>query len=119
MSRRRRIFIAFAAIMVRMMVIVVGVVATLTRSEWGTAKLVNYAIERVKKDSDGELYMGRISGRILAGVTIHSVEIRDENDSIFIAAARVQMEYDPRDLLDQRLLLKRVRFGRLTGNIFE
>ncbi len=119
MSRRRRIFLAFVAIMVVMLLIVVGGVATLTRSEWGTAKLVNYAVDRVNKSIKGRLYIGRISGSIFTGMTIDTLEIRDENDSVFIAGAQVQMEYDPRDLVDQRLLLKRVRFGRLTANIFE
>ena len=49
MTRRRRIFLAFAAIMISMILIVVAVVATLTQSEWGTAKLVNFAVDRVNR----------------------------------------------------------------------
>ena len=119
MSRRRRIFLAFVAIMISMILIVVGVVATLTQSEWGTAKLVRYAVGQVNKGIQGTLYIGRISGSIFTGMTIDTLEIRDKNDSVFVAAANVQMEYDPRDLLDKRLLLRNVRFGRLYANVFE
>ena len=119
MTRRRRIFLAFAAIMISVMLIVVAGVATLTRSQWGTAKLVNFAVDRVNRGIQGTLYIGRISGSIFTGMTIDTLEIRDKNDSLFVAGARVQLEYDPRDLLDRRILLRHVRFGRLTANVFE
>ena len=119
MSRRRRIFLAFATIMISMMLIVVGGVATLTRSEWGTAKLVNFVVDRVNSGIQGTLYIGRISGSIFTGMTIDTVEIRDKNDSLFVAATAVRLEYDPRDLIDRRLLLRNVRLGRLTAQVFE
>jgi len=119
MTRRRRIFIAFVAIMVGMIVIGVGAIATLTQSEWGTAKLVEYFLGRVNKGIQGTMYVGRVSGSIFTGMTIDTLEIRDKNDSVFVAAANVQMQYDPRDLLDKRILFRNVRFGRLMANIFE
>ena len=64
MTRRRRIFLAFLAIMISMLLIVVGGVATLTQSEWGTKQVVRYAVGRVNKGIQGTLYIGRISGSI-------------------------------------------------------
>ena len=119
MTRRRRIFLAFAAIMISVILIVVAVVATLTQSEWGTTQVVRYAVGRVNNAIQGTLYIGRISGSIFTGMTIDSLEIRDKNDSLFVAVARLQMEYDPRDLLDQRVLFRNVRMGRLVANVFE
>ncbi|HEX6316244.1 MAG TPA: hypothetical protein VFZ73_15350, partial [Gemmatimonadaceae bacterium] len=119
MSRRRRILYAFLAIMISVMLTVVVGVATLTRTEWGTAKLVNFALARVNNAIQGTLYIGRISGSIFTGMTIDTVEIRDRNDSLFVAAANVRLVYDPRDLLDRRILVRNVSLGRLTANIFE
>lgn len=119
MTRRRRIFLAFIAIMISMILIVVAGVATLTQSEWGTRQVVRYAVGRVNNAIQGTLYIGRISGSIFTGMTIDSLEIRDKSDSLFVAVANLQMEYDPRDLLDQRVLMRNVRFGRLVANIFE
>ena len=119
MSRRRRIFYAFVAIVIGVIVVLVGGIMTLTRSEWGKAKAVAYAVGLANKGIHGTLYIGRVSGSIFTGMLIDTLEIRDENDSVFVAAANVQMEYDPRDLLDRRILLKHVRFGRLVANIFE
>src|SRR5688500_9850884 len=119
MTRRRRIFLAFVVIMVSVMLILVAGVVTLARSEWGTAKVVNFAVDRVNRSSQGRMYIGRISGSIFTGMTIDTLEIRDKNDSLFVAGAKIQLEYDPRDLLDRRNLLRHVRFGRLTATEFE
>src|SRR5688500_4016400 len=105
--------------MISAMLIVVAVVPPLTRSEWGAAKLVNFAVDRLNRGIQGTLYIGRISGSIFTGMTIDTLEIRDKNDSLFVAGANVQLEYDPRDLLDRRILLRHVRFGRLTATEFE
>jgi translocation and assembly module TamB len=119
MTRRRRIFIAFVAIMVFMIVGIAGGILMLTRSEWGKAKGVAYALGIVNRAIQGTLYVGRVSGSIFTGMNIDTLEIRDRNDSVFVAAANVSLAYDPRDLLDRRLLFRNVRFGRLTAHIFE
>src|SRR5688572_25524797 len=119
MTRRRRIFLAFAAIMISVLLIVVAGVATLTQSEWGTRQVVRIALDRVNNAIQGTMYIGRISGSIFTGMTIDSLEIRDKNDSLFVAIARLEMEYDPRDLLDRRVLMRNVRMARLRANIFE
>ena len=119
MSRRRRIFLAFVAIVVFVLTAAVAGVITLTQSEWGKRKGVAYALGLVNKAIQGRLYIGRVTGSIFTGMMIDTIEIRDKNDSLFVAAARVSLEYDPRDLVDRRLLLRRVRIGNATLNIFE
>ena len=39
------------------------------------------------------------------GVTIDSVDIRDDEDSLFVSTGPVKVHYDMRDLFDQRILL--------------
>jgi translocation and assembly module TamB len=119
MSRRRRVFVAFAAIVGFMIVLLAGGIYLLTRSEWGKAKGVEFALGIVNRAIQGTLYVGRVSGSIFTGLDIDTLEIRDRNDSLFVAAAHVSLAYDPRDLLDRRILLRNVRFGRLTANLFE
>jgi hypothetical protein len=80
---------------------------------------VEYALGFINKSIQGRLYVGRVSGSIFTGLFVDTVEIRDKNDSLFVAAANVSVEYDPRDLIDRRLLLRHVRAGRVTANIFE
>ena len=119
MTRRRRIFLAFVAIVVAMVAILGGGIYTLTQSEWGKRKGVEYLLGIVNKSIQGKLYIGRVSGSIFTGLQVDTVEIRDKNDSLFVAAANVSLEYDPRDVIDRRLLLRHVRAGRATVHIFE
>src|SRR5204862_162615 len=52
-----------------------------------------------------KVYIGRMSGGFFNGVTIDSVEIRDDEDSVFFASGPITVAYDPRDLFDRRILL--------------
>ena len=119
MSLRRRVFLAFATIVVGMLGVLVVGVGVLTRTGWGRARLLDYVVDQVNNGIQGTLYIGHISGSVFTGMSIDTLEIRDRSDSLFVAAARVELAYDPRDLLDRRILLRRVRLGRLTANLFE
>ena len=119
MSRRRRVFLAFAIIVVSVLGVGVIGVATLTRTDWGRDKLVEFVVGRVNNGIQGTMHIGRIDGSIFTGFRLDTIEIRDRQDSVFGAAARLQLAFDPRDLLDRRLLLRQVRIGRLHAHIFE
>lgn len=56
----------------------------------------------------GKLHIGRIRGGLLTGFTIDSFAIRDKEDSLLLSTGRVSVQYDPRDLIDRRLLLRSV-----------
>lgn len=58
---------------------------------------------------NGKIHIGRIGGGLLTGFTIDSFAIRDVQDSLLVSTGRVSVEYDPRDLMDRRLLLRNVR----------
>ena len=68
--------------------------------------------EQLASRVQGSLHVGRIHGSLLTGVRIDSLEIRGPDDSLFVATGPVTVEYDPRDLLDRRLLLRHVRVER-------
>lgn len=120
MSLRRRVFLAFAAIVAGTLGVLVIGVATLTRTEWGRGRLAGFVLGQANNAiRGGTLHVGRIDGSIFTGLRIDTLEIRDRNDSLFVAAARLEVDYDPRDLLERRLLLRRVRLGRLVANLFE
>jgi translocation and assembly module TamB len=60
----------------------------------------------------GKLFVGRITGLSFGGATIDSVEIRGPDDSLFIALGRLRVQWDPRDLMDKRMLLNRLEIDR-------
>ena len=57
----------------------------------------------------GRLHVGAVTGVLLTSLTIDSLEIRGEDDSLFLSTGKVTVQYNPRDLLDRRLLLRNVQ----------
>jgi translocation and assembly module TamB len=112
MTRRRFVFLISLCMLVVLGLIGVGVGLFFTKSETGQAGL-RRAIERqVAAGIHGKLYLGRMSGNFLTGVSIDSLELRDDEDSLFIATGPLRLEYDLRDIIDRRLHLRNVDVSR-------
>ncbi len=116
---RRRIFIAFAALVVGVLGALVATVLVATRTEWGLRKVVAFTEGLVNRNIKGHLHLGKLGGTLFTGLTLDTLELRDRNDSLFIAVGRLELSYDPRDLMDRRILMSRVRIGSLRANLFE
>jgi translocation and assembly module TamB len=58
---------------------------------------------------NGKIHIGRIRGGFLTGFTLDTFAIRDTEDSLLVSTGRISVDYDPRDLMDRRLLLRNVR----------
>src|SRR5260221_4390307 len=107
MTRRNFIAIVSLCVVVALGLIVGGLGVFTTQSEYGQDAL-RHAIERRMRSSlNGSVYVGRIRGNFLTGVTIDSLEMRDDEDSLVVATGRISLEYDPRDLADRRLYFPR------------
>jgi translocation and assembly module TamB len=112
MTRRRFVFLISLCMLVVLGLIGVGVGLFFTRSETGQAGL-RRAIERqVAAGIHGKLYLGRMSGNFFTGISIDSLELRDDEDSLFIATGPLRLEYDLRDIIDRRLHLRNVDVSR-------
>ena len=108
MTRRNFIALVSLCVLVSLGAIVIGVALFATQSEYGQSAM-RHAIEaRVKSSIDGTVHIGRISGSFLTGITIDSLELRDDEDSLFVATGKVTLRYDPRDLVDRRLYFRSV-----------
>lgn len=108
MTRRNFIALVSLCVFVALGAIVVGVGLFVTQSEYGQSEIRKAIESRVASSINGKLHIGRIGGNFLTGVSIDSVEIRDEEDSLFVAIGRVSLRYDPRDLVDRRLYFRSV-----------
>ncbi len=108
MTRRRFIALVSLCVLVMLGLLVVVTGLVITRSGRGQEEIRRLVEQRVGASIDGRLHLGHISGSFLTGITIDSLELRDEQDSLFVATGRITLEYDPRDLVDRRLLFRRV-----------
>ena len=108
MTRRNFIAVVSLCVLVALGAIVVGVGLFATQSARGQDSLRSWVQARIASSINGKVHVGRISGNFLTGVTIDSLELRDDEDSLFFAAGRIGLSYDPRDLVDRRLYFRRI-----------
>ncbi|HXY31936.1 MAG TPA: translocation/assembly module TamB domain-containing protein [Gemmatimonadaceae bacterium] len=107
MTRRRLVVLISAGIMLLPLLVVAGLFVTITQTGLGreTARdLLNKRLA-VSLRGRGSMYIGHIGGNLLTGVVIDSFAIRDAEDSLFVSTGPITVTYDPRDLLDRRILL--------------
>jgi translocation and assembly module TamB len=105
MTRRLRIVIASAVVLVGLLLIVVLSFIGVTHTGFGQERVRRMVGTMLAGQVKGKVYIGHMSGGFFNGVTIDSVEIRDDEDSVFFASGPIRVEYDPRDLFDRRVLL--------------
>ncbi|HZE07962.1 MAG TPA: translocation/assembly module TamB domain-containing protein [Gemmatimonadaceae bacterium] len=105
MSRRLRIVIGSAIVLVGLLVIVGISFVGVTRTPFGQERVRRMVATMLEGRVKGKVYIGRMSGGFFNGVTIDSVEIRDDEDSVFFASGPIRLSYDARDLFDRRILL--------------
>ncbi len=105
MSRRLRIAIVSAVILIALLVIVGLSFVGVTHTGFGQERMRRMVSTMLEGKVKGKVYVGRIRGGFFNGVTIDSLEIRDDEDSLFVASGPVKVRYDARDLFDRRILL--------------
>src|SRR5688572_5076132 len=105
MSRRKRIVTFSALALVAVIAIVFLIAISLTQTEYGQGQVRRFVQSWVSGQVKGKIYVGRISGGLFNGVTIDSLEIRDDEDSLFVSTGRIRVRYDMRDIFDRRILL--------------
>ena len=115
MIRRRRLVLAAGLITVLLMALsAVGTVMLVTGTDTGRDWLRRLIVRQVSPAVKGRLHLGRISGPILTGLTIDSLEIADREGTVMVAAGKTTVRWDPRDFLDRRVLVQRL----ISDNVF-
>jgi len=117
MTRRLRIVIASAAVLVGLLLIVLLSVVGVTHTGFGQERVRRMVSTMLEGHVKGKVYIGQMSGGFFTGVTIDSVEMRDDQDSVFFASGPVTVSYDPRDLFDRRILLSHLEAVRPVVNL--
>ncbi|HMG71633.1 MAG TPA: translocation/assembly module TamB domain-containing protein [Gemmatimonadaceae bacterium] len=112
MTRRLRIVIASATVLVGLLLIALLSVVGVTHTGFGQERVRRMVSTMLAGHVKGKVYIGNISGGFFTGVTIDSVEMRDDEDSIFVASGPITVSYDPRDLFDRRILLSHLEATR-------
>lgn len=112
MTRRRVVVLSSALALLAFGLVAAVIVLATTQTQFGRDRVRSFLVSRLAANVDGRLYIGRIGGGLLTGVTIDSLEIRDRNDSLFLATGQITVTYDPRDIVDQRILINHLSVER-------
>ena len=109
MKRRRLVALVSALVLVVVALVVFGLVVGVTRTPYGRNTLRAVIEDQITaRMRGGKLHLGQLSGNLITGVVIDTIAIRDADDSLFFSAGRTTLVYDPRDLLDRRIMVRRL-----------
>jgi translocation and assembly module TamB len=106
MGRRRHVALASAVVILIMGSALAVGLGTLTRSVGGREWIRAQVQRALSGAMRGKIHVGALSGGFLTGITIDSLEFREPNDSLFLAAGPVRVTYDPRDIMDGVIYLR-------------
>ncbi len=109
MKRRRLVALISACVLLALGLVAVIAGLVVTRTDYGREQVRKVVQQQLKGAFLGRIYIGRISGGFLTGITIDSVAIRDvDDDSMFVSTGRVTLSYDPRDIIDKRIWIRHI-----------
>ncbi|MEP6778447.1 MAG: hypothetical protein ABJC26_01055, partial [Gemmatimonadaceae bacterium] len=108
MARRRTVVIVTASVLLSLGAAFVGGIAMLTQTDRGRAVIRDALVPAISSAISGRLYVGAIHGSLFTDLTIDTLELREPNGKPFLSTGRVTVTYDPRDLIDRRIVLHSV-----------
>jgi translocation and assembly module TamB len=108
MGRRRLVVLLSAVTMILIGAGIVGALVAATQSDGGREWIRAQLARQVARGVKGKLHVGKLSGSFLTDVGVDSIAIVGPNDSVFIATGPVRVTFDPRDLLDGRIIVRSV-----------
>ncbi|MGH7636317.1 MAG: hypothetical protein ACREOK_01595, partial [Gemmatimonadaceae bacterium] len=108
MKRRHLVVLVSAITLVTLVIVAAVIVGVGVGTDFGRSAIRSVVEREVSGRVKGKVHIGNVTGTILTGFTIDSFAIRDDQDSILVSTGPVTLDYDPRDLMDRRLLLRNV-----------
>ncbi len=110
--RRRTVVLATASVLLGIGALCVGGIAMLTQTDKGRALIMDALVPTLSAALPGKLYVGKVGGTLFTDVTIDSLDIRTPDGTPFLSTGPIRITYDPRDLLDRRIILKSLEVER-------
>ena len=110
--RRRKIVLSVAALLLTLLVIVVGGIVGLTKTDRGRALILRAVMPAARAAIPGQLYVGRLGGSLFTDITIDSLDIRTPDGTPFLSTGPIRVTYDLRDLFDFRVVVRTLEIER-------
>lgn len=104
--RRRTVVLVTATVLLSIVALVLGGIAALTQTDRGRAVIMRVVVPTLARGIPGQLYIGKVGGTLFTDITIDSLELRTPDGAPFLSSGPIRATYDPRDLLDRRIIVK-------------
>ncbi len=119
MARPRTIVFTAAGLLLGLLLFALGVAAWFTQTDRGRAALRRAALPVLRAAIPGTLYVGNVGGTLFTSLTIDSLDLRAPDGTPFLRTGPVRLEYDPRDLLDRRIVVRYAEITRPVVNLVD
>jgi len=108
----RRWWVRLIAAIVVVVLLLVGAVFLLTNSNWGRERVRRYVEGLIQRNSHGLVHIGKVTGNLLNGFTLHDVVITDSARAPFIKIDEAWARYSLTTLRGQRIDFRQVKLVR-------
>ncbi|HEY0528148.1 MAG TPA: translocation/assembly module TamB domain-containing protein, partial [Gemmatimonadaceae bacterium] len=108
----RRWWVRVIAVVVVLVLLLVGAVFLVTNSDWGRERIRRYIVNVLQKNSHGIIHVGKVTGNLLRGFTLHDLSITDSAKNPFVKADEVWARYSLGTLRGKKIDFYEVRLVR-------
>lgn len=112
MARPRTIIFTAAGLLFGLLMLGVLAVALLTQTSRGRGMLRQAALPVLRTAVPGIVYVGRIGGNLFTNITVDSLDLSAPDGTPFLRSGPVRLEYDVRDLLARRIVIRYAQIVR-------
>ncbi len=112
MARPRTIVLTAAGLLLGVLVLAAGAVVGVTQTDRGRAVIRRAVVPILQAALPGTLYVGRIGGTLFTNITIDSLDLAAPDGTPFVRTGPLRAEYDLRDLLARRVVLRALEVDR-------
>ena len=105
-------FLVFASILFGMAALAVVAVYVVTGTDWGRERVRRYAQNALASVVHGKVQIGRLSGNLLMGMTVHDFAITDSAGQPFVAVESFTANYSVVSLFRKRIWIANAELVR-------
>ena len=108
----RRVGIVFVALVIAVLIIAGAGLLVFTRTDFGRERIRRFAVSTLQGQVDGIVRIGRITGNMLDGITLHDISITDSAGAPLVVAEQISTKYRVLDFANKRIALWDVELVR-------
>ena len=108
----RRWWVRLLAAVVIVLLLLAGAVLLITNTPWGRERVRRYAERLIQRNSHGLVHIGKVTGNLLRGFTLHDLVITDSSRAPFVNVREAWARYNLTTLRGKRIEFYEVRLVR-------